>query len=351
MKTRIPFVSLASLALVASASADIFVLKDGTRLEGKILSETADTYHLEVQVTKSIRDEKKVAKSDVEKIEAEQLDLKAFEKIKTVVPTPDLLPNEEYDKRILTVATFLKDFPKSPLAKEANEILSTLKSEGSVVIGGGMKLGGKMITAAEYKADAYDLDARILELRIREAVAAGNYVGALRGLERMEQEYTSTKSRKALLPLRLQVLKTYGAQIDEQLADLERGEAERTANLARMSQEDRNRAQRGLAEDLEEAEARYQAEKSAEQRWITTSPVHKGTLIYAKDTVSQALSDEPLELTTDGGKIYRDSLKKIQENSDEDKIRDAMMHATDITMPKKYMDNLEAAAKAKGVTF
>ena len=51
MKTRPLLIPFVCLSLAALSSADTFIMKDGTTLEGKVLSETADTYFVEVRVT------------------------------------------------------------------------------------------------------------------------------------------------------------------------------------------------------------------------------------------------------------------------------------------------------------
>src|SRR5690606_27091287 len=151
------------IAIAGPAIADTFVLKDGTRLEGKILSETQDTYLLEIQVTKSIKDEKTVPKADVKEIVREKVDETAFEKLKGLVPTPDLLTSDDYDARILQITTFLQAHQKSAKVCDANATLAILKTEGVAVQSGGLKLGGKIIPAEEYKANAYEIDAKVQE--------------------------------------------------------------------------------------------------------------------------------------------------------------------------------------------
>ena len=111
--------SIITLCLLANSlfsAADTFILKDGTKLEGKILSEEKDAYLLEVQITKSIKDERKVLKTDVADITRVSLDIIAYEAIAKFTPTPDLLTAAEYLQKISTTEKFLEAHPASAKA-------------------------------------------------------------------------------------------------------------------------------------------------------------------------------------------------------------------------------------------
>lgn len=351
MKPSFSLLTSACLMVAATASADTFVMKNGDRLDAKILKETADSYVLDVQITKSIRDEKTVAKADVAEILAEKTDEKTFEKIKGVVPTADLLGNDEYDKRIVAVVTFIKDNPKSPLVAEAEQMLATLKAEGVVVMGGGMKLGGKMISADEYKADAYDVDARITEKRVRDAADRGDLLSALRGISRLESDYRLTTSRRSLVPLKKQLLNAYKVQIDEQLSTFDSRTEERKAGLARMAGEARVASEQALKEELETTEQLIAAEQAKQQKWITTHPFNKKSLAATQNEIDDQLGETIQDNGRDAGKMYRNALRMIGETDDQAVIRDIVDKITELELPAKYADRITDAAKAKGVTL
>lgn len=352
MKTRSLLLPLACFSLVDFSFADTFTLKDGSTLEGKILSETADSYFVEVRVTKSIKDERTLAKADVKSVETEKLDETAFAKIKNLVPTPDLLANDDYDKRILAVTGFLKEHPKSPRAAEANTILSTLKSEGVAILGGGIKLGGSVISAADYKANAYELDAKIIETRAREAAARGDLLNALRGMSKVDTDYRSTLSFASIAPLKKQVLQQYRAIINEQLGSLQARETERQSGLARMSQQDRNIAEQALAEEMDTFQKRYKSEQELQMVWTSTNPYHRPSLEASRQAIETELAGvnyAPIE--GDGGKFYRTAWAKLNATDNEEIARELIYKASEYQMPDKYINNLKKVAEAKGVTF
>ena len=83
---------LATFALAASlVQADKITLKDGTILEGEVVDETDTEYVIAVAFSKSIKTRKTYKKSDVVDIEKEAPDLKPYEALKGIIPTPDRL--------------------------------------------------------------------------------------------------------------------------------------------------------------------------------------------------------------------------------------------------------------------
>src|SRR5688572_18108226 len=89
MKTHRLFRVLPAL-IVATAAADTFEMKDGTKLEGTILREEGSNYVLRVQGSKSIKDERVGPNSDVVKPVRERKDGTQFQELSKLVPTPDL---------------------------------------------------------------------------------------------------------------------------------------------------------------------------------------------------------------------------------------------------------------------
>jgi len=350
MKTQ-KLITLSLLAFALPASADIFVLKDGTRLEGKILSQTADSYMLEVQITKTIKDERTVAKADVKEIESEKLDEKAFEPLPKLLPVPDLTSSDEYDRRITAVNAFIKAYPSSPKVKEANQILSTLKEEAVLVSAGGIKLKGKIIPAEEYKADAYDLDARSAEAKIRQQAASSDWLGTLRSFDAFQKDFKSSNSYAELLPLMQQVFQAYEAQISEAATTFANRQAQQKAGLEQMAVEARANTEAALKDEMNAFEAVYQDEKKSRARWITPNPMHKASL----DDSMRAIAQERRRLDSsrfepvDGGKLYREAWTALKSGEINESANAAVEAVKKAQLPARYFENLKEVAKAAGL--
>ncbi len=348
MKKKSFLLPFLTLSLVLPSAADTFNLKDGTTLEGTILKEEDDSYLIEVQVTKSIKDERKVAKADVVKITRERPEDKAFGEIEKMVPTPDLLTDEEYGERINAVLKFLKDFPSGDKSKKANEMLAILKEESTQVASGGIKVKGAIVTPAEYKLNAYDLDARVKEARIRRYVDQYQYLTALRLFSDFWADYQSTNSFTALAPVMQQVMKGQVAEAKQALATFDERVKKRNLGLERMSGDDRRVTENAIAEENANLETRLKAEKDNHITWVTPHPFCKAALeevVRAGETEIAKLATVKPVLGQDGGKAWRDAYAIIRGGGTQTAVSAAITAARSAGVSAKYMAMLEEIAK------
>lgn len=350
MKPNLALAALCGLSLAAPCFADTFTLKDGTTLDAKIVSETPDAYFLEVQVTKSIRDERTVSKADVVKVSQERPDSKAFQAIAKLVPTPDLITAEDCQARIAQVEKFIKDYNTAGTVKEAKVILSTLQKESAEIAAGGIKVGGKVISTQEYEVNAYDLDAQIQEAKIRKLVVDGEFVGALRLFSEFDADYRTTLSYGAVLPLIRQVIQNQVAEAKQSLATLPSRLKDRDQGLLQMTTDDRAVTHAAIQEEAAQLEARYKAEKNSKLTWVTVDPFHKGSLEdTAKfgETELVRLSAVKTVLGVEGGKSYREVYKAVHDGGNNAAVTAAMSRAKTALIPDRYLKPLEDAAKGR----
>lgn len=354
MKTRFLAATLPGfIALTLPAMADTFFLKDGTTLEGKVLSEDATNYHVEVKVTKSIKDERNIPKADVTRIEKEQLDLTAFEQLSKLLPAPDLLTVEEYGSRIRSVEKFLSEHRGSSKSKEARAMLATLKTEANEVLAGGIKMGGKIISPAEYRANAYELDSRIQEVKIRAMVKDARYFQALRTFSDFSRDFRNTASHAELLPLINRVISSYLEEVQQSLASYDARVKEREVGLKRMPGADRVATENAIREELAASEARFKAEKDAKVGWVTIDPFFKPTMeetiAFGKQETTRLASLSSAK-PVDAGKIYRDTLNLILNKGTTSSVTTALTAAKAAFIAPRYIATLENAARAAGIT-
>lgn len=354
MKTLVFSVPFILLASSLSAPADSFVLKDGSTLEGKVLREVDGNYVIEVQVTKSIKDERVIAKADIVSVKKEKPDLTAFEeKISKLVPAPDALGANDYAQRIQTVEKFLTEHRGSSKSAEARKILATLKAEANEILAGGVKVGGKIIPPGEYRANAYDIDARIEAARITRLVDSRRLPEALRAFSAFDADFRNTQSRAELLPLMKRVINSYLAGIGQSLATYDARAKQRQLGLSRMTAADRRVTESAIAEETTAFEKRLKAEKDAKIGWVTTDPNFKPsldeTMNFGKQELARLTASENAQ-APDGGKAYRDALSKIQSGGEKSSASAVIGSARSAGVPHRYIDNLETAAKAAGLT-
>jgi hypothetical protein len=348
MKIKPATFLLCLLGMSPPAFSETFKLKDGTTVEGTILRETPDAYVIEVQVTKSIRDERTIPKADVASLVRAEPDAKDFESISGLLPTPDLLTADQYAVKIAAVERFIQKHPASSNLKTARTTLETLKSESAQLAAGSIKIGGKMISPADYQANAYDFDARVRESKIRDLVDDNQFLPALRLFVEFDRDYRNTLSYGALITMMKQVIQHQVEEARETLLTLDARTRERNTSLQRMAFEDRKKTEEAIQEETAGIEALYKAEKDAKQPWPTTSPYHKASL---EDTVKfgQAelvrLSGVKTILGLDAGRSYREVWNALQTGVD---ATAAIAAAKAAGVPPRYLEPLEARAKAAG---
>ena len=302
---------------------------------------------IEVKVTKNIRDERVIAKADVEKIERVRPDKLAFAALEKLIPTPDLLTSADYAKRIRTVEQFVAKYRLSANLKDAKEMLATLKSEANEILAGGIKLNGKIIPAAEYQANAYDIDARIQEAQIRRLASDLKYLQTLRTFINFERNFRHTASYRALIPLINQVITSHMAEAGQLLATFEAREKERKTGLDRMPRAARRLTENAIREENATMEAQFIKEKDARIGWVSVHPFCKSTLdetmVFGQQELARlaTVRDEPV---VDGGKAFRDTLRLIQSKGEAAAITTAITAAKAAMLPARYIAILEAAA-------
>ena len=86
----------ACFAGICPVFADIFVMKSGKEIEGRLLAEEDNAYKVEVKVTSSIKDERVIPKDEVRELRRSSVANDDFAKISKLVPVPDLLGNRDY---------------------------------------------------------------------------------------------------------------------------------------------------------------------------------------------------------------------------------------------------------------
>lgn len=344
----------ASLCLLALAfpatAAETFIMKDGSKLLGKIVSEDATTYHLEVEFSKTIKDERIIAKADVVKIEHNIPEQNDFSAISGLTPVPDFQTAEDYAKQIRIVEKYIAGHRMTAKSKDAEAILSTLKAEANEILAGGIKLNGRIIPPVEYRNNAYDFDARIQELKIRKLVKESKILPALRVFSEFQNDFRNTSAFIDLAPLMHRVITAYLAEAGSSLSTYETRVKERKTGLDRMTAADRRNTETAIREENAELEKRLRSEKDAKLAWVTLHPFCKpaldDTITCGKQELSRLASVKSAPFV-DGGKIFRDAMSLIQGKGDDANAKTAITAAiaaakTAMVAPR-YIATLEAS--------
>ncbi len=332
------------------ASADTFELKDGSKVEGTILKEDGPDYVIEVQVTKSIKDERRIPRADVVRQFAEQKDETEFAAIATLVPAPDLFSEDEYEAAAAKVASFLKKYPNSAKKKDAQKIYDTLESELAVVKTGGVKFEGRMIPASERAPRAYGLDASIVASNMKKAGDKGEVVSALREWSKLEKDYLGSAAYRDNKDYALTLMKTHLANVTSVLSGYDARVKARQAGLAGMSQSDRVRSEQAIADEQSAYTARAAREKAEGIKWMSLDPFAKQQLDEAKrslETEIRRLSMLDPNTLPKTEEAYEEAYAAITKTgAKKQEIDAALSKVRGASMSQKYIDELTEAVPA-----
>lgn len=342
------FIAAAALVVCHTAHADRVILNSGDSIEGTIIREDDAHYYVQVQVTKSIKEEKIVPKADVKSIERESGDAKAFEPLSGLVPAPDLLEVEEYATRIATIEEFIKAHPESSLKEEAEKMVEELRGEMEIVSAGGVKMGGLVISSQDYAANAYALDEAIAAKRIESDVARRDFLGALRGFEKYQTSFSQAAGRAEVVEKIKQVLAIYGTSLRRNLESFDVRMEKSMMGLEQMAPEDRSQTQKALESQKAQIEKKYSEEKASRIKWITPDTNLKQSLTDALRAVESEAKklesgraapapEKPFE------ELYREAWRALDEGDDEAKAK-IIDDARRARLPDAYLEKLTERA-------
>ncbi|HEY5793148.1 MAG TPA: hypothetical protein VIS74_07605, partial [Chthoniobacterales bacterium] len=178
-----------------SAPADTLTLKSGEVLKGEILRETPESIVINNQFSPNIVEERTVARADIEKIEREQADEKAFGEI-AAIPLPATAFDAEVYNEVINgqLEPFLKKYPYSIHAEAVRAKIAEFQAEKKRLSEGRIKLEGRWVMRAQIEEETYQLDAQRAYEVIERQFLKYNLVGALNQFDAFETKWPYSTS-------------------------------------------------------------------------------------------------------------------------------------------------------------
>jgi hypothetical protein len=263
----------ALLALsTATVSADEIKMKSGQTYTGRITFDANDIVKIELNVSGSIKETKVLARADIASITKDAPDDVEFNNLQKLLPTPSLLPVENYRKMLETGPdTFLRNFPESKHAAKVKEIRETLAKELDQVERGYLKLDNEWITPQD-KIDFPELvDSRIRLARMGVYAKTPNinsFISALREFEFIEENYLGSPAFPKAAELAIGTISNLGRQLQTLSANVEYQNAEFERSLAVASPENRAQITAARAREDKLFTDRVAADKKAGIKWV-----------------------------------------------------------------------------------
>lgn len=351
MKLRKKIISaitpLSILALSTStATADTFVMKDGSKINGSIISETTENYTLRAEVSKNVYGEKTILKSNVTEIKKIDPSIAAYKKLTTILPTPDLMSSSDYQKIISSqVAPFIKKYPSSPHLKDAEKILSTLNKEYHTIKSGGIKLSNKLITEEQIAADKYNVQATIAYYKFINYAKRKQYRAALSTLEQLENGYADSMQCRKAQKIALNILPRYKAKLQKLHDDVEHSTQKRERALEGMSPGDQSRTTRLFQQEDQQYQTllAQTTENNRKAKWLPINPYfiepieHNLKMVESEEKRITKVSEEPV---TDAGSLFRNTYTAL-EAGDYPTAKEHFDQFKRTKPPEHYIDELE----------
>lgn len=311
-KKLISAISIFAL-LNSTASADKFVMKDGSVINGSIISQTSTSYLLRAEVTNNVYSEKTILKSDVSKIIKIDPSIETFKKLKTILPTPNLMEEKDYEAVIKTdLEPFIEKYPNSPHIEEAKSILDTLKKEQHIIKTGGVKLGGKILTSEQIDADRYNVSVAKEYHKFITYASKKQYRPALSTLERLEANYPDSQYTRKAQNTALTILPLYEEKLQKLYDGHETLLTKRERALQSMSSSDKNRTKKIFTAEEQRYQQLLDATKKNKKKakWLPINsyflePIERNLKMIPSEIKRQKINIE--KPSNDAGRIYRDT--------------------------------------------
>lgn len=337
---------LIALASTCFALADAVILKDGTKLEGKITRETADLVTIKGEGISNVKD---VLKSNILRIERSGPDDTHFEGIKDLIPTPDRLSIEDYQERVGKCTAFLNIHTTSKHAATVKLMKIKLEDELTKAARGALKFKGRWIPASDRIRDAYEIDAEIELSEMKADLEQSRFTLGLRHFEKIQSDFAASEHYADARDLTLKALAAYKPRVQSQLASVDRKLKERADNVLRVQPGRRAEEQKAI----DRKDATYKklilSEKANKTKWHTLNDYHRDPLSQVLSSIEASLKTLNAPPASDpklAGPLYREAWSAAQDGEIEEGKK-LVGELRSLKVPKRYLDPLEVRLQPK----
>lgn len=290
-------------ALAAGAFADTFTLKNGEKLEGRVLRESDTEVVVEVQLSSSIKDERTIKKTELASIEKVKPDEEAWKQLETLTLGNESLEPEDYTKAVTRLRTFATEFPKSPKAADANTRATAFEEEKKRTEAGELKLDGKWLTKDEVSREKVQIDGRLLFRRMQRQAGAGQLSEAMNTFDELQKRAAGSATYPDAVALARQTLLKLQPMLDRQRALLKARVEENKRRLSNVSGIEKTQLEALLAREAMQTEAAVTAYERSGRKWL---PLHPST--------ERSLSSMASKISSETNSLNRLNLEKMKES-------------------------------------
>ena len=267
-----PIAIAALISLGAGLRADTVILKSGEKVEGKVLSETETELTVSVQITPTIKDDRVIKKSDVDKIEKVMPDEQAWAPLEAVAPGRDSLEIADYDRVISMLGYFLGSYPKSAHAKVAQERLELFQIEQKRVERGDVKMDGEWLNKDKVQEERIQIAGHILLNRMKAHAYAGRSIETLLVFDQLEKNFGGSASYPDAVLLARKILAALKPVVEQQQARLKRKAEDDKVRLKTAQGAEKIQLEALLKAEQAKNEAAVTAVEKSGAKWLPLQP-------------------------------------------------------------------------------
>ena len=250
--------------------ADSIELRDGTEIEGRILSISPESVVMEVRPTATIVEEKTYARAEVARINRTSADDLAFERLSQAgLPSTADSPGVYEALLESQVRPFMKNFAYSKHMPAVRQLAARIEEEQARVRGGEVKIDGEWIPAGSGVETDPDVRGR---LHLASMKQAAQPVAALAAFEILEKESRNTSAYPEAIRLARTRLAEMQTLVARMRADTERRERELSEGLQLASVDRRQIMQQGIDQERAALKTRVEAAKKSGGKWREPLP-------------------------------------------------------------------------------
>jgi len=351
-----PAIFLFSLGLSTLLSqADRVHFNDGRPpKEGKVVFNTPSVVELKWEKRPGIFQTDRFLKANIERVEIDTKEDIQFRNMGQMLPAPDRLTPEDYQRRIVKCKAFLDLFPNGSHASKVELILRTLEEEYEKAVAGGLKLQNKWISPEERRRDAYGIDAGLEYADMVAAKESSDLKMALRHFEKIQSDFAGSTHYAKASALAIETMKSYQPILQQRIAqvqfkrqDRERARATLPANV---------RAQNKAAQD--KADASYlklvaRETNEIKTKWLTLNEYHsdpmRKVLNTLKNTLSNLEKQTPSESSSFADSLHQDAWDAIS-RGDLEAVKEMLRELKSLKVPERYLTQIEEASEIQEET-
>ena len=273
--TRLVLLCLATLS--ASAFADTIVLTSGEKVEGKVIAETDTEITIAAKVSASITDERVIKKSEITSIIKDAPDEIAWQSLKNLKLGKSSLPVASYDAVLNPLKGFVREYPQSKFAAEAQKIADAFAAEKKRIEAGEVKLDEKWLSKDEAQKERVQING-LIAFNFMKDQSTRDMTAALNTLDAIEKNYANTRAYPDAIEYAQRFLPSLKAEVDRRIKMLAEKKAEREKSLAGLSGPQKTALQDEIKREQTATEAAVSAAEKQGMKWLPLNPATERSL-------------------------------------------------------------------------